>query len=110
MADALNVRLDPGVAFGTGSHPLRAYASIGLTKTSSPPIAFLITGAAPAFWPIGAKKLGAAEVCGTDIDPQAVEAARDNAIRNDVEAQSGCRPTCLKAHSQSWSPTFWPIR
>ena len=36
---------------------------------------------------IGAKKLGAAEVCGTDIDPQAVEAARDNAIRNDVEAQ-----------------------
>lgn len=28
-----------------------------------------------------------AEVCGTDIDPQAVEAARDNAIRNDVEAQ-----------------------
>lgn len=87
MADALNVRLDPGVAFGTGSHPTTRLCLNWLDGNIKSADRVLDYGCGTGILAIGAKKLGAAEVCGTDIDPQAVEAARDNAIRNDVEAQ-----------------------
>ena len=87
VADALNVRLDPGVAFGTGSHPTTRLCLNWLDENIKPADRVLDYGCGTGILAIGAKKLGAAEVCGTDIDPQAVEAARDNAIRNDVEAQ-----------------------
>ena len=87
VADALNVRLDPGVAFGTGSHPTTRLCLNWLDENIKSADRVLDYGCGTGILAIGAKKLGAAEVCGTDIDPQAVEAARDNAIRNDVEAQ-----------------------
>ena len=67
VADALNIRLDPGVAFGTGSHP-----------TTHLCLEWILA--------IAAAKLGAKDVWGTDIDPQAVEAAVYNARENGVDA------------------------
>ena len=87
VADALNVRLDPGVAFGTGSHPTTRLCLNWLDENVRAEDNVLDYGCGTGILAIGAKKLGAATVCGTDIDPQAVEAARDNAVRNEVEAE-----------------------
>ena len=80
--DALVLELDPGLAFGTGSHPttrlcmewLEAHAPRGLTV--------LDYGCGSGILAMVAEKLGAARVCGVDIDPQAIESARHNAERN----------------------------
>ena len=87
VADAINVRLDPGVAFGTGSHPTTRLCLNWLDENLTAKDTVLDYGCGTGILAIGAKKLGAASVCGTDIDPQAVEAARDNASRNEVEAE-----------------------
>ena len=84
--DAIIVRLDPGVAFGTGSHPTTRLCLNWLDENLRAEDDVLDYGCGTGILAIGAKKLGAGRVTGTDIDPQAVEAARDNAARNDAEA------------------------
>lgn len=84
--NALIVRLDPGVAFGTGSHPTTRLCLNWLDENLHPEDDVLDYGCGTGILAIGASKLGAGRVTGTDIDPQAVEAARDNATRNDVRA------------------------
>lgn len=84
--DALVVRLDPGVAFGTGSHPTTRLCLNWLDDNLRGGEAVLDYGCGTGILAIGAKKLGAGRVSGVDIDPQAVEAARWNAQENGVEA------------------------
>lgn len=84
--DAVNIALDPGLAFGTGSHPTTRLCLKWLADHLEGGETVLDYGCGSGILAIAAAKLGAARVVGVDIDPQAVAAARDNALRNRVEA------------------------
>jgi len=81
-ADAINIELDPGMAFGTGSHPTTRLCLEWLCEAVAPGCSVLDYGCGSGILGIAAAKLGAGEVLGIDIDEKAVEAARDNAARN----------------------------
>lgn len=83
---AVNLILDPGMAFGTGSHPTTRLCLEWLERTVSADCTVLDYGCGSGILAIAAARLGAGRVAGVDIDPQAVEAARANAERNGVTA------------------------
>lgn len=84
--DAINLVLDPGMAFGTGSHPTTRLCLEWLERTVLPGETLLDYGCGSGILAIAAAKIGAGSVMGVDIDPQAVEAAKANAERNRVTA------------------------
>lgn len=84
--EAINISLDPGAAFGTGSHPTTRLCLLWL-EANLPPSSrstVLDYGTGSGILAIAAMKLGAAKAYGVDIDPLAVETARYNAIQNNV--------------------------
>jgi ribosomal protein L11 methyltransferase len=81
---ALNIRLDPGLAFGTGSHPTTRLCLRWLEGQVLPTSRVLDYGCGSGILAIAAMKLGAREAVGVDVDPAAIAAARDNAARNAV--------------------------
>lgn len=85
-ADAINLRLDPGLAFGTGSHPTTHLCLQWLDNHLRGGEQVLDYGCGSGILTIAALKLGANSAIGVDIDPQAVGASRDNAIQNQVAA------------------------
>ena len=87
VPDALNIRLDPGVAFGTGSHPTTHLCLAWLDENCPAGASVLDYGCGTGILAIAAAKVGAGLVRGTDIDPQAVEAANFNAGENHVTAK-----------------------
>ena len=82
---AINLVLDPGLAFGTGSHPTTRMCLQWLVR-ERPVGSVLDYGCGSGILAIAAAKLGACEVVGVDIDPQAVRSAHDNAEANTVTA------------------------
>lgn len=86
-ADAINIVLDPGLAFGTGSHPTTHLCLAWLAQTVSAQNTVLDYGCGSGILAIAAKKLGAANVVGTDIDAQAIQSSLYNAEQNDVVAE-----------------------
>jgi ribosomal protein L11 methyltransferase len=84
--NAINLVLDPGMAFGTGSHPTTRLCLEWLERTVQAGETLLDYGCGSGILAIAAAKLGAGLVKGVDIDPQAVVAAKANAERNTVEA------------------------
>ncbi len=84
--DAINLRLDPGRAFGTGSHPTTLLCLRWLERNIRGGETLLDYGCGSGILAIAAAKLGATNVIGTDIDPVSVEVARLNAKDNDVRA------------------------
>jgi ribosomal protein L11 methyltransferase len=82
--DAVVVRLDPGLAFGTGTHPTTALCLEWLDGIDLDGKTVLDYGCGSGILAIAALKLGAARATGMDIDPQAVIASRQNAGDNDV--------------------------
>ncbi len=84
-ADAVIVRLDPGLAFGTGTHPTTALCLEWLDGIELAGRSVIDYGCGSGVLAIAALKLGAARVAGVDNDPQALEASRDNAARNGVD-------------------------
>ena len=84
---AINLELDPGLAFGTGSHPTTRLCLRWLAANLVPGQSVLDYGCGSGILAIAAAKLGAAAVAGTDVDPQAIEASRANAARNGVRAR-----------------------
>jgi ribosomal protein L11 methyltransferase len=84
---AVNVMLDPGLAFGTGTHPTTALCMQWLDATIKPEQSVVDFGCGSGILGIAALKLGAKRVIGVDIDPQAIEASSANAKRNNVEGQ-----------------------
>lgn len=84
--NAINIVLDPGLAFGTGSHPTTHLCLEWLTKTVAAQDTLLDYGCGSGILAIAAKKLGASEVVGTDIDPQAIQSSLYNAEQNHVDA------------------------
>ena len=83
---ALNIRIDPGVAFGTGTHPTTRLCLAWIDRHLVPGWRVLDYGCGSGILSIAAARLGAGAVVGVDIDAQAVVAARDNAARNGVHA------------------------
>ncbi len=83
---AVNLILDPGMAFGTGSHPTTRLCLEWLERNVSADCTVLDYGCGSGILAIAAARLGAGRVAGVDIDPQAVEAAKANAERNGVSA------------------------
>jgi len=78
------VRLDPGLAFGTGTHPSTALCLQWLDAHLEPGATVIDYGCGSGVLALAAAKLGAAQVDCYDIDPQAAIATRDNAAANDV--------------------------
>lgn len=84
-ADRIAVRLDPGLAFGTGTHPTTQLVLRFLERRIRGGEGVLDYGCGSGILAIAAAKLGAARVDGVDVDPQALATARDNARGNGIE-------------------------
>ncbi len=80
--DAINIVLDPGLAFGTGSHPTTRLCLRWLDNNLKGGESVLDYGCGSGILAIAALKLGAAHAVGIDVDSQAVSSSRDNAITN----------------------------
>lgn len=85
--DGLILELDPGLAFGTGSHPTTRLCMEWLEANPAPGKSVLDYGCGSGILAMVAKKLGAQTVVGVDIDPQAIESAGLNAERNQCEIE-----------------------
>lgn len=86
--DAVNLLLDPGLAFGTGTHPTTALCLGWLDAQDLAGRQILDYGCGSGILAIAALKLGADTAVGVDIDPQALQASRDNAERNQIDEAS----------------------
>ena len=97
--DALNLVLDPGLAFGTGAHPSTRLCLQWLERSIAGGETVLDYGCGSGILTIAALKLGARHAVGVDIDPDAVRTARANARRNDVAGEflEGCAPLTFTA-------------
>jgi ribosomal protein L11 methyltransferase len=84
---AITLELDPGLAFGTGSHPTTRLCLRWLEQHLRGGESVLDYGCGSGILAIAAKKLGAGRVLGTDLDEQAIAASRDNAQRNACAAE-----------------------
>jgi len=82
---AVNVMLDPGLAFGTGTHPTTALCLTWLDGLDLKGKTVVDFGCGSGILSLAALKLGAEKVIGIDIDPQALQASLENAKRNGVE-------------------------
>lgn len=96
---AINLELDPGMAFGTGSHPTTHLCLDWLCRQVRTGVSVLDYGCGSGILGLAAAKLGAGRVLGVDIDPHALTAARDNAERNGVTLE-------LRASSQPLEDQF----
>ncbi len=85
--EAICLVLDPGRAFGTGSHPTTRACLRWLEQRVVPGARVLDYGCGSGILAVAAAKLGAGEAIGVDIDPEALAAARDNAARNRAPAR-----------------------
>ena len=85
--DAIVLVLDPGMAFGTGSHPTTRLCLEWLERSVTVGTSILDYGCGSGILAIAAARLGASDVLGVDIDLQAVSAAKSNAERNEVAAR-----------------------
>ncbi|HEU0234172.1 MAG TPA: 50S ribosomal protein L11 methyltransferase [Gallionella sp.] len=88
---AINIVLDPGLAFGTGSHPTTRLCLRWLDDNLKGGESVLDYGCGSGILAIAALKLGAARAVGVDVDSQAVTASRDNAIANHVGNVQFCQ-------------------
>ena len=95
-ASAINIVLDPGLAFGTGSHPSTRLCLDWLDRHLVPGSSVIDYGCGSGILAIAAAKLGAGRVVGVDIDPLALVTSRYNAEQNRVAATfvgaDGLRP------------------
>lgn len=84
QSDAVVIDLDPGLAFGTGSHPTTALCLQWLDGHSVKNKTVIDYGCGSGILAIAAARLGARQVIAIDNDPQALQATRDNAVANSV--------------------------
>jgi ribosomal protein L11 methyltransferase len=82
--DEIPIRIEPGNAFGTGTHPTTALCLRALERHLAPGTRLLDLGTGTGILSIAAAKLGAGPVLALDIDPEAVRAARSNVALNHV--------------------------
>jgi ribosomal protein L11 methyltransferase len=91
---AVEVVLDPGMAFGTGSHPTTALCLAALSEllAARPGASVLDVGTGSGILAIAAHKLGAGRVAANENDPEAVRVARENALRNGLDLDVAAAP------------------
>jgi ribosomal protein L11 methyltransferase len=82
--NAVNLLLDPGLAFGTGTHPTTALCLAELDGMALEEACVVDYGCGSGILAVAALKLGSGSALGVDNDPQALVATRDNAIRNSI--------------------------
>ncbi|PWQ94942.1 50S ribosomal protein L11 methyltransferase [Leucothrix pacifica] len=82
--DSVKIKLDPGLAFGTGTHPTTALCMEWLDQNHPRNLTVVDYGCGSGILAIAAVKLGAKHVLATDIDPQALLATQDNNLKNDI--------------------------
>ena len=85
--EAVNIILDPGLAFGTGTHATTALCLSWLAQHPPAHQYIIDVGCGSGILAIAALKLGARQALGVDVDPRALEVSRENAERNAVAAQ-----------------------
>lgn len=90
---AINIEMDPGMAFGTGSHPTTRLCLQWLCDAVTPGCSVLDYGCGSGILGIVAARLGAGSVLGCDIDQAAVDASEANAVRNGVSLARWCNST-----------------
>jgi ribosomal protein L11 methyltransferase len=84
QTDAIVVELDPGLAFGTGTHPTTGLCLQWLDRTPLEGLELIDFGCGSGILAVAALKLGAERVYATDHDPQAMQASKANALKNRV--------------------------
>ena len=84
--NAVNLLLDPGLAFGTGTHPTTALCLAELDGMALDGACVVDYGCGSGILAVAALRLGARAALGVDNDPQALVATRDNAARNGIPA------------------------
>lgn len=89
VGDAVELVLDPGMAFGTGLHPTTQQCLVALSTMPLDRKSVLDVGTGSGILAIAAAKRGASPVVAVDTDPLAVDAARENAVRNGVAIPVG---------------------
>ncbi|MEG0729950.1 MAG: 50S ribosomal protein L11 methyltransferase, partial [Cetobacterium sp.] len=83
--DELIIELDPGRAFGTGSHPTTSLCLKLMEETIKDGDTVIDVGTGSGILMVAAEKLGASEIYGTDIDELAVESAKENLELNKID-------------------------
>ncbi|MDO8437006.1 MAG: 50S ribosomal protein L11 methyltransferase [Nitrosomonadaceae bacterium] len=104
---AVSLILDPGLAFGTGSHPTTQLCLAWLDENLRGGEDVLDYGCGSGILAIAALKLGAGHVVGIDIDPQAVVASRDNALRNQLDQMKAEFYTARSAPQAALATSAW---
>ncbi len=95
-ADAVNILLDPGLAFGTGTHPTTALCLQWLDETIHGGETVIDFGCGSGILALAAVKLGASQVWAVDNDPQALLSCRNNAEKNQLDQRiTLCTPEDL---------------
>ncbi|AFJ02964.1 Ribosomal protein L11 methyltransferase [Methylophaga frappieri] len=92
--EAVNILLDPGLAFGTGTHPTTALCLRWLDKQEMTGKTVIDYGCGSGILAIAAALLGASKIIAVDTDPQALEATQENAKRNGVTIQTFLPDAC----------------
>ncbi|MBB5392633.1 MULTISPECIES: 50S ribosomal protein L11 methyltransferase [unclassified Herbaspirillum] len=99
-SDALVLELDPGLAFGTGSHPTTRLCMEWLETHATQTRTLLDYGCGSGILALVAAKVGVPQVIGVDIDPQALEAANYNSARNQCEVAYFLPEEFARAHPE----------
>jgi ribosomal protein L11 methyltransferase len=96
------IKLDPGLAFGTGSHPTTALCLDWLADNTDPDCSVLDYGCGSGILSIAALVLGANQVLGVDFDSQALHATHENAVKNQVAERLTILPPEAVNHEQKF--------
>lgn len=86
FSDQKLIRLDPGLAFGTGGHTTTQLVLLAMERALVKPMSVLDVGTGSGILAIAASKLGASQVLGTDISDEAVTAAKENIALNNIDS------------------------
>jgi ribosomal protein L11 methyltransferase len=98
------IELDPGMSFGTGLHPSTRLCMLAMEDCLRPGARVLDAGTGTGVLAIAAAKVGAANVLAVDLDPVALEVAKENCARNGVSGRVDFQRASLSA---SFSPLDW---